>query len=168
MKIKIISITIITAFCVALFAFKPVSDQNSPIKWHTMSEAIALSKTKKKKVFIDVYTDWCGWCKVMDKKTFSDPKIAEYINKNYYAVKLDAESQTELLYKGQKISESQLAGQVFKVTGYPTTLYLDENFDLLSPMSGYLELPMFTKIIKYYGDDHYKKESWDDFGKNYK
>jgi uncharacterized protein YyaL (SSP411 family) len=47
------------------------------VNWVTFEQAVELSKKDKRKVFIDVYTDWCGWCKVMDKNTFSDPKVAK-------------------------------------------------------------------------------------------
>ena len=50
-----------------------------PVNWMSFEEAVEKSKKEKRKIFIDVYTDWCGWCKVMDKNTFSQPVIAKYI-----------------------------------------------------------------------------------------
>ncbi|MDX2189329.1 MAG: DUF255 domain-containing protein [Bacteroidota bacterium] len=138
------------------------------INWLTMEQALKASEKEKKKVFIDVYTDWCGWCKRMDATTFSDKKVGDYVNKKYYAVKLDAESNKTFSFKGRQVSERQLAGEIFKVSAYPTTVYLDENFDMLSPVPGYLDLPTFDKVIKFYGEDAFKKQSWQEFEAAYK
>ncbi|HNT51001.1 MAG TPA: DUF255 domain-containing protein, partial [Cyclobacteriaceae bacterium] len=72
----------------------------SAVKWMTFEEAVEKSKTEKRKIFIDVYTDWCGWCKVMDKNTFTDPKIASLLNEKFYAVKFDAEQTADVNFRG--------------------------------------------------------------------
>ncbi|NJK95139.1 MAG: DUF255 domain-containing protein [Bacteroidales bacterium] len=63
------------------------------VKWYTIEQVVELQKKEPKKILIDVYTDWCGWCKKMDAETFDHPIIAEYINKYYYPVKFNAESK---------------------------------------------------------------------------
>lgn len=166
---KSIAISILVfSFTALLVGFKPAGNEQGPIKWMSFEQALAESKKTKKKIFIDVYTDWCGWCKKMDAATFSNQKLAAYVNKKYYAVKLDAESMKTFEYKGKTVSERELAGQIFQVTAYPTTVYLDENFDMLSPVPGYLDVPTFDKIITFYGEDIFKKQSWQEFDANYK
>ena len=66
--------------------------QESKVKWYTFEEAVELNKAEQRKIFIDVYTDWCGWCKKMDATTFNSPEIAKILNEEYYAVKFDAET----------------------------------------------------------------------------
>lgn len=166
MKKELKGLLVLVALTLGMSSFSEA--ENEGIKWLTFEQALKESQTTKKKVFIDVYTDWCGWCKVMDAKTFSNKKIAEYVNQKYYAVKLDAESGKTFAFNGQIVSERQLAGEIFKVTAYPTTVYLDENFSMLSPVPGYLEVPMFDKILKFYGEDVYKRQSWQDFEASYK
>ena len=141
---------------------------NSPsngkeVKWLSFEEAQKLADKNPKKIFVDVYTDWCGWCKKMDKSTLRDPIITEYLDKKYYSVKLNAESDKKVVYKGKEITERQLASKIFKASGYPTTVYLDENLNVLQPISSYLEVEMLDKILHYYGDDYYKNTSWDTF-----
>src|SRR5687768_17162922 len=80
---------------------KPAEDEG--IKWISMSKLNELAtsnswKKDKRKIVIDLYTDWCGWCKVMDAQTFADKKVAEYVNKNFYAVKFNAEMRDSLLF----------------------------------------------------------------------
>ncbi len=166
MKITISKSIVVAIFVCFLMGFKPA--EKSPINWISFEQALEESKKSKRKIFIDVYTDWCGWCKKMDASTFSNQKMADYVNKKYYAVKLDAESMKTFEYKGKRMSERELAGQIFQVTSYPTTVYLDENFEMLSPVPGYLDVPTFDKIIKFYGEDVFKRQSWQDFEATYK
>ncbi len=76
----------VAAMCFALLAYG-----QGNVQWITWEEAMELSKTEPRKIVVDVYTDWCGWCKKMDKATFQDEEIVEYINENYYAIKFNAE-----------------------------------------------------------------------------
>lgn len=69
----------------------------SPVKWMTFEQAVERTKTEKRKIFIDVYTDWCGWCKVMDKNTFADPAVAKLLNEKFYPVKFDAEQTADVV-----------------------------------------------------------------------
>ena len=85
------------------FTIDPVpasQDVAEEIHWITWDEAVKLNASNPKKVFVDVYTDWCGWCKRMDATTFKDPKVVEYISNNYYAVKLDAEQKDDIVFQG--------------------------------------------------------------------
>src|SRR5690606_17010397 len=67
--------------------------QKSSIQWKTFEEVEALMKTKPKKVLIDVYTDWCGWCKKLDKEVYENPMAIQYINEHFYAIKFNAEQK---------------------------------------------------------------------------
>lgn len=88
-------ITTILFFCVTCIAAQE-------IKWVSLSEAEAqMKKHPKKSLFIDFYTDWCGWCKRMDQSTFLEPEVVKYINENYIPVKFDAESKDDVVFKGK-------------------------------------------------------------------
>jgi len=133
------------------------------VKWLTYNQAVALSKKNPKPIFIDVYTDWCGWCKTMDKNTFSHPKVAEYLNKKFYSVKLNAEKRDSVTYKGVKMTNAELSGRIFRVNSYPTTVYLEANETLLQPIPGYMEPNQFNKVIHFIGDGAYKTSTWEEF-----
>src|SRR5690606_11157370 len=85
-------------FLLLLFVFSAATINSQEIKWMTMNEALAAQKKDPKKIFMDVYTTWCGPCKMLDKNTFSDKEVAEYVNKNYYAVKFNEEGTEKVNY----------------------------------------------------------------------
>jgi thioredoxin-related protein len=147
------------------------------INWVTFEEAIEKNKKKPKKIFIDVYTDWCGWCKVMDKQTFTDPIIIEYINQNYYAVKFNAEGSQPITFKDKKYEfvpsgnrgYHQLAAELLQGRlSYPTVVFLDEKMDLLQPVPGFRKPPEMDLMLKFFGGNHYKTTSYDIFQQQYK
>ncbi|MFN6945969.1 MAG: thioredoxin family protein [Cytophagaceae bacterium] len=145
---------------------KSASEANE-IKWMSYEEAVLASEKKPKKIFVDVYTGWCGWCKVMDKNVFTNPDIIKLVNKHFYPVKLNAESKKTLIYKGKEMEERELARNEFRATGYPTTVYIDSRGNLLESVPGYLEADVLQKVLLYFGEDHYKTATWDQFQKRF-
>jgi thioredoxin-related protein len=153
---------------------QPVAE--GEVKWMTFEQAVEKSKTEKRKIFIDVYTDWCGWCKVMDKNTFNDPKIASILNEHFYPVKFNAEQREDIVFQGNtfKFIESgnsgyhQLAAALLNnQMSYPTVVFLDENFALITPLAGYQKAPEFHKVVTFIGNDHYKTQKWEQYQTTY-
>jgi thioredoxin-related protein len=147
-----------------------IATDDSKINWMTLEEAFQATKKEPRKVLVDVYTSWCGWCKVMDQKTFSDPKVISYVNQKYYAVKLDAEQKADIVIGEQKYTWQNgynQAGQALLQNrmSFPTIVYLDERFSMIQPVPGYQDAPNFHKIIVYFGDNYFKKGEWDKFQK---
>ena len=92
---KILSLLIITiSLTASIFA------QNDKIQWRSVEEVEALQQKEPRKVLMDVYTTWCGPCKLMMKNKFSNKNVIQYINANYYAIKFDAESGKDVTFKG--------------------------------------------------------------------
>lgn len=143
------------------------------INWLTIQEAYALTQKKPKKFVVDVYTSWCGWCKVMDRETFAKPAIIDYVNANYYAVKLNAEQTADITLGKQTFhyvrssggrGVHELAAALLKnQLSYPTTVFLDEKFNLIQPIAGYLEPRTFHQIITYFANNAHQKEPFDTF-----
>jgi thioredoxin-related protein len=115
------------------------------VKWLTLEEALEKSKTDKRKIFVDVYTDWCGWCKRMDSTTFLSPAVVQYLNDHYYPVKFNAEQQKDIVFKDKTYQFKkngtsgyhELAAQWLnnRLT-YPTVVFLDENQGPKHPFAG--------------------------------
>ncbi len=92
----------------------------------TLEKAKAEAKSSKKMIFIDVYTTWCGPCKEMAKTTFTKDEVGEVFNKKFVNLKVDAEND----------ADGEYIGKNFKVTAYPTLLFLDQNGNLLKKLVG--------------------------------
>ena len=147
------------------------------VEWMTFEEAIEKSKKEKRKIFIDVYTDWCGWCKVMDRQTFSQADIAKYLNEKFYPVKLNAEQREDIEFRGATFKYiasgrrgyHQLAAALLQnKLSYPTVVFLDEDFNMIQPLPGFKKPKDFDPIMKFIGGNYFKDTSFQDFQKVYK
>jgi thioredoxin-related protein len=159
------------------FLFTGFSSDPGLVKWLTFEEAVEKSKKEKRPVFIDVYTDWCGWCKVMDKNTFNEPEVARILNEKFYAVKFDAEQREEIVFSGTTFKfvasgnkgYHQLAAALLNnQMSYPTVVFLADDFSMIQPLAGYRKADEFHKIAQFIGDGHYKKIKWAEWEKTYK
>ena len=150
--------------------------QKAIVKWYTFEEAVALNQKEQRKVFIDVYTDWCGWCKKMDANTFTHPTIAKILNEDYYAVKFDAESRDTIFFAGQQFindgnssrSPHQLAVALLQgKMSYPSIAYMNENNQLLTAVPGYYTPEKLEPILRFFADDAHKSTSFEEYQKNF-
>ena len=149
----------------------------SNVNWLTWEEAVELSKVEQKKFFVDVYTDWCGWCKKMDKTTFQKPHIADYLNENFYPIKFNAEQRTDIKLKEKvfkfvrsgRSGYHQLASEItFGKLSYPTIVFLDEGLNVIQPIPGYKDADSFEMIMTYFAEEHFKTTPWKKFSTMYK
>lgn len=122
------------------------------ITWYTMSEGYAKAKKENKMIVVDVYTDWCGWCKVMDQKTYGDQKIISKMNEYFVAVKFNPEENGTHIIGNDSMSSDQLVRYLTKggrMPGYPMTFLWKTITDqkTLAPYSGYIEATQFNEIL---------------------
>ena len=147
------------------------------VKWFTIEQAVELQKKETRKIMIDVYTDWCGWCKKMDAETFDHPVIAEYLNANFYPVKFNAESKEPITFSGKTFVNENKGGRSshqFAIAllqgqmSYPSIAYLNEKLEPLGAVPGYYSAKDFEPLIKYIEEDKYKTGvSFDDYKKGF-
>jgi len=140
------------------------------IKWLSLDDAQVAMNKEPRMVWFDVYTDWCGWCKHMDKTTFSNPNVIKYMNEHFYAVKLDAEQKTDIRFQGKMFNAANppqnrtphpfatqlLQGQM----SYPTSVVMDLNFQNPQIIPGYQDVKTMEMVLKYFGEGIFKKTPW--------
>ncbi len=138
-----------------LFFSLPVNGQEK-IEWMKFEDAVAATEMSPKMLLVDVYTDWCGWCKKMDKETFTDPGVIKYVNETFYAVKLDAENMTRSFdFKGKKYTEAQMAAAM-RVNSYPNFVIIDPTLQNITQLSGYRNAPQFLEGLTTIVDKGFK------------
>lgn len=150
-------------FSIVLFLLSSNKIKAQNIEWMTFAQAKEAQKKEPKKIFMDVYTEWCGPCKLLDKNTFQNPDVSRYIKEHYYAVKFNAEGQEEIKFFDQTFTNPNFDPnrkvrnathqftQFLAVKGYPTMVFFSENGDPIMPVVGYQkpkQLELFLKMIK--------------------
>ena len=155
----------------SLAAFK----KKDATQWISLDEAQKQLSVSKKPVLIDLYTDWCGWCKVMDKQTYANKNVAAYLKENFYAVKVDAESKGKISWMGKQFAfNPQYKTNEFAIyltrgqLSYPTTVIIPTDDSGPQAIPGFLKPADFELILKYFGEGKYGKVSFDDYRKNFK
>ncbi len=134
-KIAILLSVFITIL--GIYSFKPTNEE---VKWMNFNDGYTLAKKKNKIMLVDVYTEWCGWCKRMDKDTYAKPNIATELNKNYVSVKFNPEvTGVTYTYNGKTYDGPGLAGAISNnsISGYPTTIFINPNSHLTKIEVGY-------------------------------
>lgn len=159
----------------AIMLFAATSGQEK-VKWYSIEEAVQLASENPRVLVIDVYTDWCGWCKRMDADTFSDPAVAELMNKHFYPVKLNAEGKEDVVIGDRTFKfvdngrrgYHEIAAVVTKGRlSYPTISYVDGQGRVLEASPGYKNAEQFKVYLAYYKEEAYLTESFQDFSAAY-
>ncbi len=181
---KIIFPVLILIGCLAIASFTgkqavpkpPVVEEK--IKWMSWAEAAEANKTKPKKMLVDVYTSWCGWCKVMDKQTFTNDTISEYLNKYYYCIKLDAEGKDTIKFDNKDfvfISPEKGGGRNGIHTlayalldgkmGFPSLVYLTEKYERTAISPGYKTPAQLLPELRFTAEEAFLTKNFENFMK---
>lgn len=160
-----------------LLVLATTADAQNNVKWMSWEEAMTAAETSPKKIYIDVYTDWCGYCKKMDKTTFKDPKVVDFLNDNFYPVKFNAEQKEKINFNntefgyiagGQRgvheLAYALLNGRL----GYPAFVILDEEFARILISPGFKGPDAVMMEMEFAKDEKYKTMAWTNFQTEYK
>lgn len=145
------------------------------VEWMNLQEVEAALKNQQRPILIDLYTDWCGWCKVMDKKTYSNRNVIKYIQDKFYAVKINAETSERISWSGNTYLFNQAYGAnefaVYLTKGklsFPTTVIIPADGYAPQAIPGYLTPKEIEVILKYFGENKYADLPFDQYYKNFR
>jgi thioredoxin-related protein len=151
--------------------------ETSLINWISFNEAYVKCKKNPRPILIDIYTKWCGPCKLMSSQTFNNPSIANYINNNFYAVKFDAESKDTVKFDKFVFVSSDLtnakaphqfaASILDNQLAYPSIVFLSNQIQRLDIIKGFQPAHLFEPILNYYGSGDYQKTKWEEYQKSF-
>jgi len=130
--------------------------------WLPYNEGLLKAEKETKHVLIYFYTNECGWCKKMEKETYSNEEVKEILSDKFVAIKINAKSENKVVENGKEISERKLA-TLYQISGYPTTWFLESNHNRIAPLPGYVSTEQFIPVIKYIGEGWYKSISFEEY-----
>ena len=161
---------------VTLASFHVSAQKAEKVKWYTIEEAMKLNATAPRKILMDVYTDWCGWCKKMDAETFDHPVIAGYINQHFYAVKFDAESSTPVKFGGQTFTNQGSGGlrktthqfaTALGVSGYPSVAYFTRDWQLIGVVPNFFTADQIEPLLHFIAEEKYTSTGFEEYQKTF-
>ncbi|UEG50070.1 DUF255 domain-containing protein [Ferruginibacter lapsinanis] len=169
---KVINFLAVTTFFVVAVSF--IAPKKAKVQWMSVEEMQEAYIKTPKPILVDLYTDWCGWCKVMDRETYQNEAVANYINQNYYPVKLNAEFKKPIQWDGKIYSyNSRYRANDLAVylsqgnMSYPTTVLLPSINAQPAPLPGFFKPGELESPLKYFGDGGYKTKTFPEFLKTF-
>lgn len=137
------------------------------VNWLTIEEAQERFSEEPRMIFVDVYTDWCGWCRRMSSETFAHPTIAAMLNDNFYPVKLNAEQEDPIVFQGVTYENENIgqrrATHSFAIAllqgrmSYPSVAFFDENFQLITAIPGFRPPKAMEGVLTFFKDGVFKE-----------
>ncbi len=175
----------IILFAVALLMMSPVvmaerkkapSPTEAHIVWLTMDELQVKMKEKPKRVYMDMYTDWCGWCKKMEATTFSNPDVIKYMNENFYCVRFNCERKDTFRFMGKEYyfdpakKTNTLAADLMRgQMSYPTSVFMEPYYQNPMPVPGYQDVRGMELLVRFYCEVSVKnQQQWEAYQKSFK
>lgn len=161
--VLIVAFTIPASSCGAVESDSGDSQSERKIEWVAFDKGMELAKSEEKLLVVDFYTDWCHWCKVMDKETYGNEEVISFVKEKVVMAKVNPETAGDKFkfrdahYSGRELS------MMFGVTGFPTTVFINSKGELLTSVPGFIPAEEFVKILKYLAENWYEKMKYDEF-----
>ncbi len=157
-----------------LSSFQPKKEKET-LNWLSLEQVELKLKEQSRPVLIDLYTNWCGWCKVMDQKTYTNQQLIKYLNEKFYIVKLNAETKETITWKGKAYSFNtpyRTNDIAIYLTGgqlsYPTTVIIPTDNSGPQPIAGFLNTKDMELVTTYFGENKYGSVAFNDYAKKFK
>jgi thioredoxin-related protein len=153
----------VSLFVVLLLLWTATAALAADVHWQGWDAGLAAAKGGKRYILVDVYTDWCGWCKRMDREVYARDDIRDYLERHFVTVRLNAESNESMTFQGEARTARGIASG-YRVTGYPTTIFLSPEGEHLANVPNYVPADRFLLLLRYIGEGYMDKGvKWEDY-----
>jgi len=132
------------------YAKKTKADQKDAIQWQPYDAGIKMIKDQQKKGFLHFYTNWCTYCKIMNKQTFTDEKIIAYLNDNFISIRVNAEQE-------------RAVAKEYGVSRFPSTWFISEDSTRLTSQPGFIPADMLIEMLEFLNTDSFKNMKFSEF-----
>jgi thioredoxin-related protein len=144
---------LLAALALLVTSVPAAAGRASGVTWRSWDRGLEEARAAGRPVLVDVYTDWCGWCRRMDAAAYPRPEVRDYLSRKFVTIKLDAEAPDPARYDGRAFTSRSLAAR-FGVNSYPTTIFLRPAGEHLVNVPGYVDADRFLLLLQYIGDGH--------------
>lgn len=143
-------------------------NQSTLVEWVSFPTAIAEAPTSNKKVLVDIFAPWCGWCTKMQNEAYMNPTIVEYLSSNFVTARLDISIEDDTLFYNDLELPSAYLAAGFGAEGTPTTVFLASNGEYITRLPGYAKPEEFLTVLKFIATDAYMSLSFEEFSNSVK
>jgi thioredoxin-related protein len=126
------------------------------IPWHSYAQGFSQAQQEKKFMVLTFVADWCGYCTKMRETTFADPDVIKATQRWFVPIQVEEKSQKPAVFEGRHIREKELLS-AYEVSGFPATVILKPNGEVLTRLFGYIEPREFDALLKFVGTHSYEK-----------
>lgn len=133
--------------------------------WVSLEEAQHQALDKGRYILLDVYTEWCGFCRRMIRETYADKRVQEALDQYFYPVRIDAESSRTVAFQGESYTMQDLA-LAFGVQSFPTTIFLNPRGEPVALQPGFIEAERFHKMLSFVGSESYRNQTFQQYSQN--
>lgn len=131
--------------------------------WKTFDEAVTAAQANGKKVLIDIYAPWCGWCRKMQAEVYTMPAVLAYLDEHFEIGRVNIEEEGDTVqFRGYTLSSAMLA-RGLGASATPTTVFLESEGEYITRLPGYVKGDDFMNVLKFIGSEAYRTQSYQDF-----
>lgn len=154
-----------------LFAFLMVqvtaaqapSGEAVPLETYDIEAAVVQARASGKKVVVEVYAPWCGWCRKMTNEVYADADVRRYLNEHFVVARLNGDDADETFeFQGHTLNGMELA-QGLGASAFPTTVFLDDESAYITRLPGYVAQSDFLQVLHYIGSNAFESKSFQEF-----
>lgn len=140
-------------------AAEPVED----VDWLPMPEAMAQAQESGKKLLVDVYAPWCGWCTRLQTDTYTDPEVQALVREHFVVARLNIDVQDDSLqFREFTLSSAELAAGL-GASGTPTTVFLEPSTDYITRVPGFIQAEEFREVLRYIAGGTYGEQNFQEW-----
>jgi thioredoxin-related protein len=153
----------VSALILGAYAFAGTQAAAQTVNWKTFEKGLKDAAAGKKYGFVDVYTDWCGYCKQLEATTLKAKPVLAELDKHFVSIKFNAESEEKVTWKGKQLTMAELSA-TWGVEGFPTMLFLNSKGEIIGSFASFADADLMINLLKYISSGaRERKVSFEDF-----
>lgn len=163
MRRSLFILFLLTVFCHAAYSQAPQNKTSQGPSWLSFEEAVTAAEKNDKKILIDIYAPWCGWCRKMQAEVYTIPEVLAYLNEHFEIGRVNIDERGDTVnFNGYQFSSSEL-GYGLGAEGTPTTIFLEPNADYITRVPGYVGTEEFLKVLRFIGSEAFREQSYQEY-----